>query len=244
MKRPNVLIIVPCYHSKKYIKRCCDGILAQTYTNWDAVFVIDDPTYDDTIKKINNYHQCKFLVSINVNRTTCASARNKGYHMLSYSDYVVFLDSDDWMEPSRLQKQVQYMEMHPDVEWVSSLVYFKDSVIDNKPGSSANPSGITSVMFRRKYLEQIKQRTGYIFRPTMKRYDDYDLVMRIRGAKSGHIKEPLTTLFDNPEGLSRTQHPFCGNLILLQCVIRNKQWDIMLPTSIGMAQSIFIRGSE
>jgi glycosyltransferase involved in cell wall biosynthesis len=244
MQRPNVLIVVPCYHSEKYIARCCDSISAQTYTNWDAVFVVDDPTYDDTVKLIDDYHNCKFAVSINVNRTTCASARNRGYHVFLYSDYVVFLDSDDWMEPLRLQRQVQYMEMHPDVEWVSSLVHFKDSVIDNKPGSSANPSGITSVMFQRKFLERIKQRDGYLFKTDMRRYDDYDLVMRMRNVESGHILEPLTTLFDNPEGLSRTQHPFWGNWDLYKCVVRNRQWDIFLPWTIAMARSVFIRGWE
>ena len=244
---PEVLVVVPCYHSEKYISRCCDSIIAQTYPSWTAVFTIDDSTYDNTVKTIQNHHQCRFVIDPYIGRSTCATARNRGFELCPHVDYVAFLDSDDWIEPSRLEKQVTYLEDNKDVDWLSSLAYHYYNedwrpLIDNKPGSSANPSGITTVMFRKKYLDFVKQRDGYLFRSAMKRYDDYDLVMRIRDASSGHILEPLTTLFENPDGLSRTQHPFWGNFDLWKCVIRNGQWDLAIPWTVALMRSVFIRG--
>jgi glycosyltransferase involved in cell wall biosynthesis len=207
-----------------------------------VVFVVDDTKFDNTIPMIKAYNDYRFEIIANDGKTTCANARNLGWETRRDNKYCIFLDSDDWMEPERLQTQVRYMEQRQTMNWVSSQVYSGTSIIDNKPGSSTIPCGTTSVMFKGSYLFYIFKRDGYIFKPDMKRYDDYDLVMRIRHDVSGHIQKPLTTLFDNPEGLSRTQHPFWGNFDLWKCVVRNTQWDLLPSSTEGLLRSIFIRG--
>ncbi len=92
--RPEISIIVPVYNSSKYLKKCVDSILSQSFTDFELVLVNDGSTdesgnicnaYKDIDSRVRVFHQ---------NNKGAGSARNTGIN-LAVGDYLMFCDSDD-----------------------------------------------------------------------------------------------------------------------------------------------------
>ena len=92
-KEKLVSIIIPTYNSEKYIKKCIDSVLEQTYQNYEII-IIDNHSTDATINIIKSYKTNKIKTfSIN-NNGQISLSRNLGIKN-SNSDWIAFLDSDD-----------------------------------------------------------------------------------------------------------------------------------------------------
>ena len=90
-----VTVIVPTYNTSKYIKKCIDSILNQTFKNIELI-VIDDGSTDNTkdiIEKVND----KRLKYVYKENGGVSSARNLGID-LSTGNYIMFVDSDDYID--------------------------------------------------------------------------------------------------------------------------------------------------
>lgn len=97
-KHGKVSIIVPVYYAEKYIRRCVDSILNQTYQNLEVILV-DDGSQDTSLDICEAYAKEDNRVRVYHNENHGVSyTRNYG---LEYAegDYVVFVDADDWIEP-------------------------------------------------------------------------------------------------------------------------------------------------
>ena len=92
-------IIVPVYNVEKYIRKCIDSILKQTYKNFEVIIVNDGST-DKSMDIVNEYTD-KRLKIINQENKGLSAARNRGAGLAS-GDYIVFIDSDDYIEPQLL----------------------------------------------------------------------------------------------------------------------------------------------
>ncbi len=107
MSQPKVQIIVPVYNASKYIKRCFDSLINQTYTNWEAI-VIDDSSTDNSREILNEYVTCderfKF-VPLEKNQGV-SRVRNLALSMIC-EKYTAFLDSDDYWEHDMLEIMVK-----------------------------------------------------------------------------------------------------------------------------------------
>ena len=94
-------IIVPAYNVEKYIEKCIDSILNQSYKNYEVI-VINDGSTDDTLNILNKKYKDKVKIYSKENGGL-SSARNYGV-LKSSSKYILFVDSDDWLEPDLLLK--------------------------------------------------------------------------------------------------------------------------------------------
>lgn len=108
MKRmANISVIIPCYNVSAYIDRCLTSITSQTIGIENLeIICIDDASTDDTLSKLQSWEQ-KYpeqimLIPCSQNGRQ-GTARNIGLQYAS-SDWVTFLDSDDWVEPDYLAK--------------------------------------------------------------------------------------------------------------------------------------------
>lgn len=91
-----VSIIVPIYNVEKYLKRCIDSIIEQSYTNIEIILVNDGST-DNCLDICQLYaQQDPRIIIINKENGGLSSARNMG---LDYAtgEYIMFVDSDDWI---------------------------------------------------------------------------------------------------------------------------------------------------
>lgn len=101
---PAVSVIIPVYKVEKYLLRCVNSVLTQSFTNYEIILVDDGspdncPTICDDLSQ--NYEMIKVVHKKNGG---LASARNAGMNVAT-GKYIFFLDSDDWIEPDTLKEQ-------------------------------------------------------------------------------------------------------------------------------------------
>lgn len=95
-------IIIPVYNVEKYLRECLDSVLNQTFADWDAICVNDGST-DGSAAILEEYgnKDNRFRIISQPNGGLSA-ARNTGLKAAT-GEYVLFLDSDDWIEDNALE---------------------------------------------------------------------------------------------------------------------------------------------
>lgn len=104
-----VSIIIPVYNSEKYIGRCLESVLNQTYKNIDII-VINDGSTDHSQEIINTYkNKYKNIIAINQENMGVSKTRNKAIK-LAKTKYVMFLDNDDFIDEDYIEKHLNTAE--------------------------------------------------------------------------------------------------------------------------------------
>lgn len=102
-----VSIIVPVYNAELYLKTCIDSILNQTYQNIELILV-DDGSSDNSSTIYNEYLGDPRVNIIKKENGGVSSARNSGIKEAT-GDYIMFVDSDDYIELTMIEEYVKYM---------------------------------------------------------------------------------------------------------------------------------------
>lgn len=99
---PLITVIIPVYNLEKFIGKCLDSILSQTYKNLEII-VIDDCSTDNSLKIINGYSAIYKNIKVihNSQNMGVATSRNLGLNCAN-GDYIYFIDGDDWIHPETL----------------------------------------------------------------------------------------------------------------------------------------------
>jgi len=129
---PLVNIIIPTYNYAGFIAQTLESLRAQTYTHWECV-VVDDGSTDDTRAVVARFVQSDARISyVYQENGRQAAARNNGLRR-SGGQYVQFLDADDLLESRKLERQVAYLEAHPEVDIIyGSVRYFRTERMDER----------------------------------------------------------------------------------------------------------------
>lgn len=104
MKEPLVSIVVPTYNVERYIEECLDSLLAQSYKNIEYI-IIDDASSDATPYLMKTYEDKMHIVR-NKKNNGQGAVRNQGLSVAKGA-YVLFVDSDDWIEPDTVRQLVE-----------------------------------------------------------------------------------------------------------------------------------------
>ena len=110
-----ISVIVPVYNSEKTITATLDSILNQTYTNIEII-VVNDGSTDASKKIIESYDDYRIKI-INKENGGVSSARNVGIKS-AHGEYVAFCDSDDIWKPNKLERQIYYINLYKDVDFI------------------------------------------------------------------------------------------------------------------------------
>ncbi len=111
-----VSVIIPAYNGDRFISEAIDGILAQTYTDYEII-VVDDGSTDNTHQVVKQYgDQIQYLSQVNQG---VAASRNLGLKV-SQGEYIAFLDQDDIFLPHKLASQVALLEQNSSLGMVNS----------------------------------------------------------------------------------------------------------------------------
>lgn len=98
---PYISIIIPVYGVEKYIKKCLESVLLQTFTDFECL-VIDDGSTDNSINIAKEaVAKDPRFIFLNKKNGGVASARNYGIKHAK-GKYIAFIDSDDYVEPDFL----------------------------------------------------------------------------------------------------------------------------------------------
>ena len=101
-----VSIIVPVYNSEKYLKRSIESILNQTYKDLEII-IIDDKSTDNSKKIIQKYASSDNRIRAFYSEVNHGVSRSRNIGLKSISgDYVMFMDSDDYIVPEAIEKMV------------------------------------------------------------------------------------------------------------------------------------------
>lgn len=99
---PKVSVIVPVYNVEKYLGKCIDSILNQTFSDFEIILV-DDGSPDNSGAICDEYAKKDDRIKV-IHKTNggVSSARNDGISEAN-GDYIMFVDSDDFIEPQMLE---------------------------------------------------------------------------------------------------------------------------------------------
>ena len=100
-----VSVIIPTYNAENTILKCINSIVKQTYKKIEII-IIDDGSTDSTLNKLNDLAKNDDRIIIKKQRNSGVSvARNNGINIAS-GDYILFVDSDDWLEKTMIEKMI------------------------------------------------------------------------------------------------------------------------------------------
>ena len=177
-----VSIITPVYNSENYLRECIDSVLSQTYKDFEHILV-DDCSNDNSATIITDYalkdNRIKY---IKLKKNSGAGvARNKAIERAT-GRYIAFLDSDDFWESCKLEKQLNFMRSN-NYQFVYSQYYV---IKENVPHYIVqSPSRVDfSKMLKNDYIGCLTaiydvQEIGKIFMPDIRKRQDWVLWLRI-----------------------------------------------------------------
>lgn len=112
MNNKLVSIIMPSYNCGPYIEASIRSVLAQTYQEWELI-VVDDRTTDGSLEKVMALQREDPRIRLlrQERRQGAATARNWALRE-ARGRWIAFLDSDDQWEPTKLERQIAFMEAH------------------------------------------------------------------------------------------------------------------------------------
>ena len=225
----DVSVVVPVYNSELFLRQCMDSLLAQTLKNVEFIFV-DDGSTDRSLEILREYQQKDPRITILQQQNQYAGvARNNGMK-LATGKYIIFLDSDDFFEPTMLEEAFNCAEAHQ-----AQIVMFGFFRYDNETKSSklwlpgSLPDGVFSAeqagerlfqslyaapwnkLYQREYVDRL----GVFFQPVRKCNDEFFTLSTI--ALSDRIihlnKALLHYRINNPTSLQGNKAFSCAAFI-------------------------------
>ncbi len=107
MNTPYFSIIIPVYNVEKYLPQCLNSILEQSFKDYELILV-NDGSKDNSLDICQDYMKRDGRITlINQKNEGPSSARNKGLNSAK-GKYIMFIDSDDWIEPNTLHILYKY----------------------------------------------------------------------------------------------------------------------------------------
>lgn len=223
----NVSIIIPAYNAAETVANTLEPLLAQTYPNWEAIVVDDgstDATAEITKGFVNRDKRIRMITQPNGGES---AARNAGITLARY-DWLLFLDSDDWIMPSHLERLTNALVSNPELDAVHCLsarvAHDGTLVFDNYLPPSGDMFStlarraafpINACIVRKSLVEAVGK-----FDISLQNSPDWDLWQRIArtGASFGAVREVLALyrMRSNSKSLNAYQLLIDGLRVLRQ----------------------------
>ncbi|BAZ22456.1 putative glycosyl transferase [Kalymmatonema gypsitolerans NIES-4073] len=120
---PKVSVVIPAYNAVAYLLEAVESVLKQTFTDFE-VLIVDDGSSDGTVEWVSQIKDPRVRLISQQNQGS-SGARNTGI-TAALGEYIALLDADDIWEPTKLQKQVRYLEENPSVGLVDTWTVLID----------------------------------------------------------------------------------------------------------------------
>ena len=105
-----VSVIMPTYKCGRFIEESIRSVQAQTYQNWELI-IVDDCSGDDTVRRVLELREKDSRISIYQNSCNSGAAVSRNTALRhAEGRWMAFLDSDDLWEPTKLERQIRFME--------------------------------------------------------------------------------------------------------------------------------------
>jgi len=177
-----VSILMNGYNSQKYLKEAIDSVYAQTFTDWEIIF-IDNCSTDDTKKIVDSYDKKIKYYKTNEN-IPLGAARNFGLKYCK-GEYIAFLDTDDVWMCHKLAVQIEVMDKNKEFQLCyGGMVYIdKDSKEIGKTLPKAKSGDVLVQQFRRYEINMLssllRNNIEIKIDEKLRHSPDFDLFMNI-----------------------------------------------------------------
>lgn len=219
-QKPTVSILMGIYNTPdpRILQKAVESIRRQTFTDWQWI-ICDDGSTDTTHGTIRSLIQGDDrirLIHNDINKGLAASLN----HCLKYAEgkYIARMDADDGCDPRRLEKQVQFLDAHPEYHLVGTAAELFDEHgvwgqrgMPEIPGRKdflwGSPFIHPTIMIRREALLQVH---GYRVAGETRRTEDYDLFMRLytAGYQGYNLQEQLYSFREDKLARKRKKYRY------------------------------------
>ena len=213
-----VSVIMGVYNCESTVIQAIQAIQAQTYENWELI-ICDDGSTDSTLAVVKGAAETDSRLIVMEN------GKNRGLnitlnHCLSMATgkYIARMDGDDSCRCDRFEKQVEYLDSHPEIQIVSSWMSMFDEAgewgIQKIPEYPTKEQVVTGtaihhapVMIRRDSLMTVG---GYTEDNKKLRVEDVDLWIKMyaNGYRCYNIQEPLYAMRNDKNALNRRKYKY------------------------------------
>ena len=208
-----ISVIMGIYNCSSTLVEALDSLYAQTYQDF-KIILCDDCSTDNTYQVAQEYasrHDNIILIKNEKNLRLAATLN----HCLEYADteYVARMDGDDISLPTRFEKEIEFLDSHPEYALVSCpMVYFDENGEWGKGASKQEPQIIdfikgspfchAPVMMKRSALKSIG---NYTVKNTLRRGQDYYLWQKfyLHGYKGYNLQDHLYKMRDDKNAIQR-----------------------------------------
>lgn len=153
-----ISIIIPLYNKEKCIKKTIKSVLNQTYRDFQ-ILIVDDGSTDKSKEIVNSIHDERICYVYKENGGV-SSARNLGVRMVK-SDWLLFLDADDFLLPNALDSAVGTINSYPNAEIIVGGFLVNEN--GSKKTFSNTLDGILKNPIRDMFYRKIYSRPGNTF---------------------------------------------------------------------------------
>lgn len=148
-------IIIPFYNSEKWVSKCIDSVLNQTYKNYELILIDDlstDNTYTEMLKYIG-FEKVKIIK--NKSKRLNSGTRNVGICEAT-GDYIMFIDGDDWLKDEYVLEDIAKKLNGEDVIYLGFDMICADALIDSRVLKIKNKKEALNNMFPAPWLRVAK----------------------------------------------------------------------------------------
>lgn len=225
-----VTVLMAFYNEDpNYVRINIDSILNQTYKNFKFLIISDNPSNNVLNSLAKDYEKEDDRICFLQNEVNLGipGAKNRGLKVCE-TEYIAISDADDWFHPERLEKQVNYLDAHPDVMVIGSYGRIIDK--EGKPIGEALRSGDdkllkTMLPFQQPIFHPVMMfrrvinGTPVMYDESMKISLDYEICVRLSDFKFYNIPE---FLFDYRISSGQTSQVYSDKYIYYDGPVRKK----------------------
>lgn len=197
----------------KYIMISVESILNQTYTQFEFIIIVDDPSNKEIIEYIKKRksEDSRIKYFINEKNLGLTGSLNKA---LKYAkgNYIARMDADDFSHPQRIEHQIKYLEKY-NLDLIGNNIQNVDENGKNRGSITCYPESNSSIIKIARYNSPLAHPTWFGKREVFEQLngyreidacEDYDFLVRgiLKGFKLGNIQETLLQYRINPDGIS------------------------------------------
>ena len=224
-----VSIIMGIYNCANTLEEAIESILKQTYQDWELI-MCDDGSQDNTYEVATSFSKKYENIIVFQNE------RNRGLNYTlnrclekANGKYIARMDGDDISLPTRLEKEVAFLDQHKEYAIVSTnMIYFDENGEWGKSNMlelpqkedlvKSTPFCHAPCMVRREAYEKVK---GYSVEKKLLRVEDYHLwfKMYLEGYRGHNLQEPLYKMRDDREATQRRKYKYRINEVYVKWLI-------------------------
>lgn len=121
---PKVSVIMPIYNAEKYVKETIEGILNQSFEDFELLLINDQPT-DKTMEIVKSIKDIRIRIIENDRNRGIAYSRNRGLEE-ARGEYIALMDDDDLTDRERLALEVDFLDEHSDIDVIGGRSIYID----------------------------------------------------------------------------------------------------------------------